>query len=92
MASPSNHAFLSPSTSHRWLNCTPSAMLESYEPKGQSTYAQEGTEAHALAEIKLKYALGYINDEQYEAEFTAFRLNSKYYNEEVNEYVNDYVT
>lgn len=92
MASPDKHAFLSPSTSHRWLNCTPSAMLESYEPKGQSTYAQEGTEAHALAEIKLKYALGYINDEQYEAEFTAFRLNSKYYNEEFNEYVNDYVT
>lgn len=92
MASPNNHAFLSPSTSHRWLNCTPSAMLESLEPASQSTFAQEGTEAHALAEIKLSYALGYINDDQYAAEFDTFRLNSKYYNEEFNEYVNSYVT
>lgn len=92
MASPNQHAFLSPSTSHRWLNCTPSAMLESYEPKGQSTYAQEGTEAHELAEIKLSYALGYINDEVYETKFDEFRLRSQYYNEEFNEYVNKYVT
>lgn len=92
MASPTNHAFLSPSTSHRWLNCTPSAALESLEPAGQSTFAQEGTEAHELAEIKLSYALGYINDDQYTTKFDTFRLNSKYYNEEFNEYVNSYVT
>ena len=52
------HALLSASSSHRWLNCPPSARLcEGYEDKG-SEYAQEGTDAHSLCEHKLKLALG----------------------------------
>lgn len=51
------HAFLSPSGSHRWLNCTPSAMLESEFPGGSSSAAEEGTAAHAFCEHKLKKAL-----------------------------------
>ena len=44
------HALLSASSSHRWLNCPPSARLcEGYEDKG-SEYAQEGTDAHSLCE------------------------------------------
>ncbi|MBS4899875.1 MAG: DUF2800 domain-containing protein [Clostridiales bacterium] len=53
----SNHAFLSPSGSHRWLNCTPSAMLEFEFPGGTSLAAEEGTVAHAFCEHKLKKAL-----------------------------------
>ena len=53
-----SHALLSASSSHRWLNCPPSARLcEDYEDKG-SEYAQEGTDAHSLCEHKLKAALG----------------------------------
>ena len=53
-----NHALLSASSSHRWLNCPPSARLcESYDDKG-SDFAAEGTEAHALCEYKLRKALG----------------------------------
>lgn len=53
-----NHALLSASSSHRWLNCPPSARLcEGYEDKG-SEYAQEGTDAHSLCEHKLKVLLG----------------------------------
>ena len=52
------HATLSASSSHRWLNCPPSARLcEAYEDKG-SDYAAEGTEAHALCEYQLKQSLG----------------------------------
>lgn len=52
------HALLSASSSHRWLNCPPSARLcEGYEDKG-SEYAQEGTDAHSLCEHKLKVLLG----------------------------------
>jgi hypothetical protein len=65
-------------------------MLESSEPTTYSPYAEEGTEAHALAEIKLSYMLGQINDTEYATKFDHFRLNSKFYNYEFNDYVNDY--
>nr|DAQ66875.1 MAG TPA: Protein of unknown function (DUF2800) [Caudoviricetes sp.] len=59
---PDKHALLSASSSHRWLNCPPSARLcENYDDKG-SDFAAEGTDAHALCEYKLKKALG-IPDE-----------------------------
>jgi len=51
------HALLSASSSKRWLNCTPSAQLESQFSDMESIYAAEGTAAHALAEHKLKRAL-----------------------------------
>ena len=58
------HALLSASSSHRWLNCPPSARLgEKYEDKG-SSYAAEGTEAHTLCEYKLKTALGIRTKDQ----------------------------
>jgi len=51
------HALLSASSSKRWLNCTPSAKLETQFSDAESIYAAEGTAAHALAEHKLKRAL-----------------------------------
>ena len=54
---PSDHALLSASGAHRWLNCTPSARLESDEPESTSAAAEQGTVAHALAEHKLRRAL-----------------------------------
>lgn len=55
---PNSHALLSASSSHRWINCPPSARLcESYEDKG-SDFAAEGSCAHELAEHKLRKALG----------------------------------
>ena len=54
---PSDHALLSAAGAHRWLNCTPSAHLESGEPESTSAAAEQGTAAHALAEHKLRRAL-----------------------------------
>ena len=54
---PSKHTLLSPSSSHRWLNCTPSPRLEEQFPNNDTTAAAEGTAAHALCEHKLKKAL-----------------------------------
>ena len=51
------HAILSPSGSHRWLHCTPSARLEQEFADTESEAAKEGTAAHALCEHKLKKAL-----------------------------------
>lgn len=52
------HALLSPSAAHRWLNCTAAPRLEEGEPDGGSSYAAEGTLAHAYCALKLKGALG----------------------------------
>lgn len=54
---PDVHALLSASSSARWLQCTPSARLEAALPDRTSTYAEEGTRAHALAEKRLKHFL-----------------------------------
>lgn len=51
------HSILSPSASHRWLNCTPSARLEQEFDDIETEAAKEGTAAHALCEHKLKKAL-----------------------------------
>lgn len=51
------HAVLSASGAHRWLNCTPSAQLEAKVPDMTSSYAEEGTLAHRLAEARLNAEL-----------------------------------
>lgn len=48
------HAILSPSGAERWLTCTPSARLEEKFPESTSTYAEEGTLAHEVAELILR--------------------------------------
>ena len=52
------HALLSASSSHRWLNCPPSAVIADKHPQpADSPAAAEGTAAHELAEHKLRKAL-----------------------------------
>lgn len=49
------HALLSPSASSRWINCPASLKLEQAFPESpSSSFAQEGTRAHALAEDRLR--------------------------------------
>ena len=52
------HAFLSPSASHRWLACPPSAKLCAKEPNQSSEYAKQGTDAHSLCAYLVEKALG----------------------------------
>ena len=54
---PKSHAILSASSSHRWLNCNPSARLEQEFEDQETEAASEGTAAHALCEHKLRKAL-----------------------------------
>lgn len=62
----SAHARLSPSSAHRWIQCPGSVRLISeMEKQGQTTeftsvYADEGTMAHTIAEIKASRAFGLI--------------------------------
>ncbi len=52
------HAVLSASSSHRWLNCPPSALICAGIPDEVTAFAQEGTDAHTLCEYKVNIALG----------------------------------
>ena len=61
-----NHAILSASGAHRWLNCTPSARLEEPVPDTSSIYAEEGTLAHDLAELELKRILKKLTKELFQ--------------------------
>lgn len=79
---PNKHAFLSPSSSHRWLNCTPSVMLEQEFPSTAGDAAAEGTAAHELCEHKLKRAL----------RMRSKRPVSDYDNDDMEDYTDDYVS
>lgn len=78
---PEKHAVLSASSAHRWLNCTPSALLEQLFPGRESNAAAEGTAAHALCEHKLRRAL----------KMQSRKPHSKYHSDEMDEHTDAYV-
>lgn len=77
----SNHAILSASGAHRWMNCTPSARLEREFADNSGEAAAEGSAAHALAEHKLRKAL----------KLRSKRPTSQYDSDEMEIYTDDYV-
>jgi len=85
-----SHAVLSASGASKWLNCPPSARLEEYFPESSSIYAEEGTLAHALGELRLKEALKNITKKEINAEFKAIQA-SEFYNDEMVEKIAEYV-
>lgn len=86
---PGQHALLSPSAAHRWMNCTAAPRLEATAPDTDSSYAQEGTLAHAYCAKKLKSFMGF--DTADEAEEIA-QLNDQYHTGEMDEYTDTYKT
>ena len=72
---PSQHAALSPSAAKRWATCPPSARLNqkynSLFGDKSSPYAEEGTLAHSLAELKLRLENGEINQFNYNEQVKA---------------------
>ena len=74
---------------HRWMNCTAAPLLErDVEDKG-STFAEEGTLAHAYCAKKLKEFLGLSVDEE-KAEIA--QLDEQYHSGEMDEYTDTYKT
>ena len=79
---PDIHAVLSPSSSARWLACTPSACLCAEKEDKTSEYAIQGTSAHALAEYKLKKSLGQPTEDPTE--------NLTYFDKEMDDCTDSY--
>ena len=75
------HSIYSASGAHRWMNCPPSAQLEQQFPNETSTFAEEGTAAHDLAEHKLKKAL----------KMRSKKPTSPYHSDEMDEMTDLYV-
>ena len=89
------HALLSASGSKRWLTCTPSSRLEATlpEPKRNPNapdFSAEGTLAHSISEIKLRYQLDQIGLEEHDTEIELCK-NNPLYSEELEEVANTYV-
>ncbi len=73
------HAFLSASSAHRWLNCTLSPVLEARIPDTPNEYTQEGILAHEIAETILKHATKAISDEEYEKILNELKEHESFY-------------
>lgn len=83
------HALLSPSAAHRWLNCTAAPRLEENIADSGSTFAEEGTLAHAYCAKHLKGFLGLPTADE-DAEIK--QLFDKYHTGEMDEYTDTYKT
>lgn len=91
-----DHAILSPSSAHRWMTCTPSALLETQFPDTTSDAAAEGTLAHEMCEIKARQKFFQKTDLGYMAKNVATRkLNelrkNELFQDEMEGYTDDYV-
>lgn len=84
------HALLSASGSERWLNCPGSVRLEQDFPDTTSPYAQEGTAAHELSEIMLRYKTEQWTKQKYSMELKKFQANNKFYCKEMHDYIDEY--
>jgi hypothetical protein len=70
------HALLSASSSHRWLHCPPSARLEEKLPESKSDFAEEGSLAHEIAELKLrKYCIEPMRARTFNSRIKKFKEN-----------------
>lgn len=89
--SPRAHARLSASGSHRWINCPPSVRLEEQFPDTGSTYADEGTFAHKVAEAYLKQE---INPKPAGIWYgiLAELKEHEYWSQALHDYISDYAT
>lgn len=87
------HALLGASGADRWINCPPSARLTEHIPEERSEYAEEGTAAHELSEIKLRrYILPCNSKERKRLDDALLKIKAnEFYGPEMENAVQDYV-
>lgn len=86
---PEVHALLSASSADRWMHCPGSVSLCKGIPDQSSTYAEEGTLAHSLAELMINYNFGSMTKAAYQEKWKQLKKHPLY-NKEMQEYIEDY--
>lgn len=86
---PDVHSRLGASSSHRWMNCPGSVKLCEAVPDRSSSYAEEGTLAHSLAELIINYNLSRIKKAEFNKGMKKIQ-GSQYYSQEMQDYIKDY--
>ena len=79
MATPKEHAKLSASGSHRWLNCTAAPGLEAQIPDSDpGPYAREGTLAHKFCETVCQYNFHSITQRQFKGRWNKLKKDEMF--------------
>ena len=85
-----NHALLGASSAHRWLICPPIARLEEQFKDRGSSFAEEGTAAHELAELALAKRFKLMATRSVNTKLKKFRSENIYYDQSMEDYVEAY--
>lgn len=85
-----NHALLSASGASRWMKCNSSARLEDMFPDCSSEYAEEGTLAHEISELKLTKYLKTMSLRTFNSKMKKLKSH-KLYKPEMENYTDVYV-
>lgn len=72
------HALLSASGSHKWLNCPGSARLEAEYEDPQTSYSKEGSLAHSIGELKLQKLFTRMNKSTYTRRLNKLKQQEMY--------------
>lgn len=86
------HAVLSASAADRWMHCPPSARLGEQYPQSSSSYAEEGTRAHEIAEQCLRAFKDGASEPVYEGDDLRIREELQPYIDWIIETYNEYKT
>lgn len=87
------HALLGASKASQWINCPPSARLTEHIPDTRSEFAEEGTAAHELSELRLQRRLTICDSKRRKAldqKMKAFTETNQFYGSEMETAVTEY--
>lgn len=87
------HALLGASKASQWINCPPSARLQESIPDLRTEYAEEGTTAHEIGEIKLRQRITVCDSKKRKSlgEALAKVQENDFYNLEMEDAIQEYV-
>ncbi|PRA08861.1 MULTISPECIES: DUF2800 domain-containing protein [unclassified Paenibacillus] len=87
------HALLGASKASQWINCPPSARLTEHIPDTRSEFADEGTAAHELSELRLQRRLTICDSKRrkdLEQKMKTFMESNRFYGPEMETAVTEY--